>query len=214
MPDYDAIKQIVADYYASKLQTHGATHQGVDWNSTESQHIRFNQITKVITPSPAGEPCTILDYGCGYGALIDYLEARHIKHVYTGFDIAPEMIAAAVQIFSDRGQFTSDVTSLEPVDYVMASGIFNVKLKTSEKEWSQYILKTLDHMWALSKRGMSFNSLTSYSDAEYMRDDLHYSDPMFLFDYCMRNFSRHVALLHDYGLYEFTILVRREGDPK
>jgi len=30
-----------------------------------------------------------------------------------------------------------------------------------------------------------------------------------LFDYCKRTYSRDVALLHDYGLYEFTILVRK-----
>jgi hypothetical protein len=29
------------------------------------------------------------------------------------------------------------------------------------------------------------------------------------FDHCKRNFSRQVALLHDYGLWEFTILVRK-----
>ena len=26
---------------------------------------------------------------------------------------------------------------------------------------------------------------------------------------CQRRYSRHVALLHDYPLYEFTIIVRR-----
>ena len=43
---------------------------------------------------------------------------------------------------------------------------------------------------------------------ERMRPDLYYADPCRLFDHCKRRYSRHVALLHDYGLYEFTILVR------
>ena len=51
--------------------------------------------------------------------------------------------------------------------------------------------------------------VTSYSDPEFMRPDLYYADPRFLFDYCKRKLSRHVALLHDYGLYEFTVLVRQ-----
>jgi hypothetical protein len=50
--------------------------------------------------------------------------------------------------------------------------------------------------------------LTKYSDADRMRGDLYYGDPAFFFDHCKRSFSRNVALLHDYGLYEFTILVR------
>ena len=50
--------------------------------------------------------------------------------------------------------------------------------------------------------------LTTYSDAEKMRPDLYYGDPTFFFDHCKRNYSRNVALLHDYELYDFTILVR------
>lgn len=31
-----------------------------------------------------------------------------------------------------------------------------------------------------------------------------------LFDLCKRRYSKNVALLHDYGLYEFTILIRKQ----
>jgi len=51
--------------------------------------------------------------------------------------------------------------------------------------------------------------LTKYSDREYMKEYLYYADPLFIFDYCKRNFSKKVALIHDYELYEFTILVRK-----
>jgi hypothetical protein len=57
--------------------------------------------------------------------------------------------------------------------------------------------------------GFAFNCLTSYSDAERKRDYLYYADPCALFDLCKRRYSRNVALLHDYGLYEFTLLVRK-----
>ena len=40
-------------------------------------------------------------------------------------------------------------------------------------------------------------------------DYLYYADPGRLFDLCKRRYSRNIALLHDYGLYEFTILVRK-----
>jgi len=42
-----------------------------------------------------------------------------------------------------------------------------------------------------------------------MRDYLYYGDPCFYFDLCKRSYSRQVALMHDYGLYEFTLLVRK-----
>ena len=42
-----------------------------------------------------------------------------------------------------------------------------------------------------------------------LRLDLYYADPCALFDYCKRSFSRNVALLHDYEIYDFTLLVRK-----
>jgi len=40
--------------------------------------------------------------------------------------------------------------------------------------------------------------------------NLYYADPGFFFDYCKTHFAKNVALLHDYGLYDFTILVRKQ----
>ena len=60
-----------------------------------------------------------------------------------------------------------------------------------------------------SEHGFSFNMLTSYSDKEYMRDDLYYGDSCHFFDFCKKNFSKNVSLLHDYNLYDFTIIVRK-----
>ena len=60
-----------------------------------------------------------------------------------------------------------------------------------------------------SKFGFSFNALTSYSDAAFMKAELYYSNPGWLFDYCKTRFAKNVALLHDYSQYDFTILVKK-----
>jgi hypothetical protein len=72
------------------------------------------------------------------------------------------------------------------------------------------MLFTIRQMSNLSYKGFAFNALTSYSDPQHVRPDLYYANPCFLFDYCKRNFFKQVVLLHDYGLYEFTIIVRKE----
>ncbi len=100
-------------------------------------------------------------------------------------------------------------TPAEIADYGIASGIFNVRLGHSDSEWQNYLERTLDVLDRTSRRGFGFNCLTSYSDRERMRDYLYYANPGALFDLCKRRYSRNVALLHDYGLYEFTILVRK-----
>ena len=123
------------------------------------------------------------------------------------------MIAKAKEVHGEDPQstFVTEERMLTEVDYTVASGIFNVKLETAAAEWDEYVLQTLGRIDALSRKGFAINVLTKYSDAEFMRPDLYYADPLFLFDYCKTNYSRFVALLHDYPLYEFTILVRKDG---
>ena len=201
-------RERVADYYSEKVRQHGETAQGVDWNSTESQKTRFDQLLGIV-PSEATE-YSVLDYGCGYGAIIDVLTERGQPFRYVGYDVSEEMILRARRLHpGDQCEFTTDEEELGPSDYVVASGVLNVRLEASKAQWKEYVLETLDDLHRLSLKGFAFNALTSYSDPDHMRDDLFYADPSWLFDHCKRRYSGQVALLHDYGLYEFTILVRK-----
>ena len=197
----------VNKYYTEKIQEYGRTSQGVDWNGDESHHIRFDQLIKVFSDNC--KDFSLLDYGCGFGSLIEFLNGKGVEFQYLGFDISEKMVENAKELYGDKYRFTSSLTEIDIFDYAIANGIFNVKLDCSEEDWIKYILKTLNELNARSKRGFSFNVLTKYSEREYMRDYLYYADTTLLFDYCKKNFSRNVALLHDYDLYEFTIIVRK-----
>lgn len=202
----------VREYYSQKIASHGTTSQGVDWNSKESQYLRFKQLCKVIDKK---QEYSILDYGCGYGELVNFLmEEANAFSNYTGFDISDKMIAQAQVLFGKNDKrivFSNDLSN-DIFDYAVASGIFNVKLDlANDNDWLDYILQTLHLFDQKTKKGFSFNALTKYSDKEYMKDYLYYADPLFIFDYCKKEFSRNVALLHDYNLYEFTLIVRKNG---
>ena len=199
----------VADYYSSKLATHGERPEGVDWNGEDSQFLRFQQLGKIITSQ--GKP-SVNDLGCGYGAFYDYLGQHYADFSYRGFDVSADMVQAAEARYKqyDNASFCVSDHPDQVADYTVASGIFNVRQDRPDAEWLGYILSTLDKLNEYSKAGFSFNCLTSWSDQEKMRDYLYYADPAVLFNHCKTHYSRHVALLHDYGLYEFTILVRKE----
>lgn len=202
------ILESVAGYYSAKLAEHGQSARGVDWNSEESQMLRFEQLSKIIGQA---EGFSVNDLGCGYGGYFDYLRREYGEFHYRGFDLSSDMIEAAKQRFAavDHASF---VVAGEPdavTDYGIASGIFNVRLDSPDDVWLEYILQTLDVLDKTSSFGFAFNCLTSYSDPHMMRDYLYYADPGYLFDHCRCKYSRDVALLHDYGLYEFTILVRK-----
>jgi SAM-dependent methyltransferase len=204
----ESILDRVEHYYSGRFAEHGATARGVDWNSPESQEVRFQQLLKVS--EDVDGPFSLNDYGCGYGALVPYFARRGFEGSYRGFDISEPMLDHARKEYERPPDvtFVQREADLEAADFTVASGIFNVKLDVSEPEWRGYVLRTLDTLDKLSVRGFAFNMLTGYSEPEKMRPDLYYGDPRALFDHCMTRYSRHVALLHDYGLWEFTMIVR------
>lgn len=192
-------------YFAHTLAEHGATPRGVDWNSEAAQTTRFEQLSKVVD---ASRPYSLLDYGCGYGALAPWLRDRGHEFAYAGFDVSERMLEVARRD-DPAWRYTSREDTLEPADYVVASGVFNLRLDLDDEKWTGYVDDTIARLARLARRGVAFNMLSSYSDPEKRRRDLYYGDPCRFFDQCKREHGNDVALLHDYGLYEFTILVRR-----
>lgn len=207
-PEFTDITHQIELYYTRKVESYGATAKGADWNSTESQTLRFEQLAKLL---PLREYFSINDYGCGYGALVAYLNTNQYDFAYYGFDISERMIEEACRLNSvtPHCQFTSKESDLPIADYTLLSGIFNVKMDNTTTRWQKYVLCTLDKVNEISRKGFAFNALTNYADVDKMRADLYYADPMFIFDYCKRTFSKYIAVLHDYPLYEFTIVVRK-----
>jgi SAM-dependent methyltransferase len=207
----DETQKKLNEYFSEKLEIHGATAKGVDYNGEQAQQIRFAELVKAINPK---QKFSVIDYGSGYGAMFEYINSRGWDFEYYGVDLIEKMVVAGREKFKDfpNAHFTTDETECPVADYLVAAGIFNIKLETAYDDWRNFVCETLPRMNALCSKGFAFNMLTKYSDAHRMaeRPDLFYGDPLFFFDFCKRNFSKDVALLHDYGLYDFTILVRKD----
>ena len=209
MLDKNSILKDVSRYYNAKVLSFGATPAGVDWNSEESQKLRFSQLLKIIDNEGN---FTLNDFGCGYGALSDELIKKYKSFSYVGFDISPEMIKKAEEIYSSHENINFFNASKPKViaDYSIASGIFNVMLNNDSKSWKSYLEDTLGLINDYSKKGFAFNLLTDYSDEDKKEEKLYYASPEDIFKFCKESFSRNVSLLHDYGLYEFTVLVKKD----
>lgn len=207
----DETQKKLNEYFSEKLASFGPTPKGVDYNGPEAQERRFEQLARVIN---ASQPFTVIDYGSGYGAMFDFLHKKGWTFEYYGIDLIEEMVIAGRE--THRGfrnaHFTTNESEVPLADYLLAGAIFNIKLEASYEAWQDFVVATLQRMNTMCSKGFSFNMLTKYSDADRMaqRPDLFYGDPLFFFDVCKHKFSRNVALLHDYGLYDFTILVRKD----
>lgn len=199
----------VASYYSDKLAEYGETPHGVDWNGEDSQILRFEQLCRLIQDE--SEAFSLNDLGCGYGAMFDFLSKKYSITSYLGIDVSEEMVRAAESRYKATpvARFIAKAEPDVVADYSIASGIFNVRLERTDREWYDYLQATLDILDRTSRRGFAFNCLTSYSDEDKKRGYLYYADPCRLFDLCKNRYSRNIALLHDYELFEFTILVRK-----
>ncbi len=210
MDEKEIIKK-AAQYFSAKIAEFGDSPKGVDWNSVDSQVIRLAQVMKVIKEK---QSFSVNDLGCGNGQLIETLRNDFFSNFrYVGSDISKEMIELATLKYKGDKQIEfihiQNVSDIPICDYTLASGIFNMKLSINIKDWEKYIFNTILTINSKSIKGFSFNMLTSYSDKEKMRDDLYYADPSAVFDFCKNNCSKNISLLHDYDLYDFTLIVRK-----
>jgi SAM-dependent methyltransferase len=202
-----AIVSGVADYYASKLALHGATPQGVDWNGQASQNVRHQQFLRLLA---GALDASILDLGCGYGDFLRFLRGEGHRGPYLGYDAASGMIAEASRLhgYGPDRQWRIGTSPVEVVDFAIGSGIFNVKGHVPIQAWGRYVRDTMDILARAGRRGFAFNVLSLSSDRERRSDSLYYVDPAEMLSYCLARYGRSVALLQDYGLYEFTVIVR------
>jgi SAM-dependent methyltransferase len=207
--DHSRILAHAASYYASRLARHGATPQGVDWNGIESHQLRHAQFLRLL----AGQPqASVIDLGCGFGDFLRFLRAAGHHGRFIGYDVAPGMIEKARDLHgegSDR-QWHAGAKPAEAADFAVASGIFNVMGDIPDEEWRTYVIDTIDVLAAASRRGFAFNVLSLSNDPVRRRPDLHYADPTAMLVHCLSRYGRSVALLQDYGLYEFTVIVHHQ----
>lgn len=199
----------VEQWYTDALQEHGIDAKGVGWGNSVDHKLRFDKLCEVIDRKD--EKFSINDLGCGYGSLYHHLTAnKKIITQYYGYDISEDMLIEAKKLLpaTDNIIYSNSPKLSTKADYTITSGIFNVRFEETDKKWEEYILHVLHNMDDFSEKGFSFNLLTSYVD--WKDKKLYYADPCFYFNYCKKNFSKKITLLHDTHLYEWTMIVKKD----
>jgi SAM-dependent methyltransferase len=213
MPDEQIQRALagVETLYSGNLAEHGRESKSVGWPDEASQLLRFEKLALVMEGAPPDRSVSVNDFGCGYAAMFSWLDSRPSPRIdrYIGYDISDEMLRAAREQANDpRVELIDSREVTEQADYSLVSGTFNVRIDASDDEWGAYVRECLVTLCEKSRLGFAFNLLTSYVD--WRKDDLFYADPAEWFTFCKQELSRYVTLIHDYPLYEWTMLVRKE----
>jgi SAM-dependent methyltransferase len=206
--ELDAIHADIAAYYSAKIAKFGATPPGVDWSCQPTQELRFVQLLKLCD---FGSGFSLNDVGCGYGALITYLDRRHPDCAidYVGIDLSQAMIRRARRLWRRPNlQFCQGHRSLRIADYSVASGIFNVQRDQPRSGWERFIAETLDQMHRTSRRGFAVNFVKTPAGDIPEHNGLYSTEPQRWARYCAEQFGAITEILENYGLREFTLIVR------
>lgn len=200
----------VVKAYRRRLLEFGATPQGVFWRNQVNVDKRFEVLLRIFDEAALAGEIAVNDLGCGYGAFFDVLQTHPALRGsrYIGYDVCTDMLEAAQKRIRDpRATFIRSAAPTETADYSFASGTFNLKLEASERPWGDYVKALLALLWEKTTKGLAFNML----DVRQKRagDGLFYADPADFGDFCRTAFSPHVELIENYGLPDWTILVRR-----
>jgi SAM-dependent methyltransferase len=152
----------------------------------------------------------ILDVGCGFGHMLDYLQAWDIKAQYTGIDICPEFIDIARQRHPEADFRLLNIIEAdikEKWDWVFLAGALNYA--TDMPLWWNYVKKMIKRMYDLSTQGVAVDFLSSYVD--FKKEHAFHPQPEKIFSFA-KTLTRRVALRHDYMPYNFTIFLYRNQD--
>lgn len=209
-PELEGVFRSVEDYYTGQLTEHGATPLGVDWSCQATQWLRFVQLLRICRFDTA---VSLNDLGCGYGELATFLHQRYPRASvdYLGIDLSPAMVQRARR--RHRGdpatRFAVGRTCQRQADYSVASGIMNVQLGFSLSLWEDFVRGILLDMHCHSRQGFAVNFCVSRRP-DLRDDELYCSAPDPWVRYCEAELGCSVEVVADYGLGEYTLMVRPE----
>ena len=199
---FEEDRRVLCDFFNERLQEGGNGPVAVGWGSIESQATRF----RVLSQVGSLEGCSLLDVGCGLGALSGFLTSSGIKlRKYVGIDITAESVTRALVLHPRECFLCEDVfgeVATATFDYVVASGTFNLMTPNA----LELTLATFRQMYALCEKGVAVNFLSAWSPFPRDEQSIYY-DPIEILTYAFTELNRNVVLRHDYWLNDFTLYV-------
>lgn len=197
----------ISQVFSFRVRTFGNTPAGVLWKNSEGQQLRFEVLFGLLVDLPPSAPVSINDFGCGYGAMHDFLLGipSMAGMSYFGYDISREMINTAKLHNHDRRATFSESSEIKtPADFTFVSGTFNLRLDVEDGPWSTYVMSTLNQLWSKSGKGLAFNMLNKNNPNQEI--GLYYANAEEYMDFC-KTLSSNVTLIDNYHLDEWTIFV-------
>ena len=190
-------KTRIVSFYHPLINEYGTQDARAEgWSNDYNKLIRF----QVLAGIAYLEGQSILDVGCGFGDLYEFLSKHLRKFEYHGIDINPEMIEKAQKKYPDVEFLVADFGECngKKFDYALSSGAMSFKIADYKEIYFGYIKK----MFEISEKGVAFNMLNQ----EYHVDDDIYAAYSIkeVSDYC-GSLADKIIVRQDYLDHDFTV---------
>lgn len=193
----DAVKR-----YNQRLEEHGISEQALGWGEKGRAKLRY----KILLSQWDINNSTVLDFGCGFGDLLGYIEQNGLTNVaYTGIDINQNFLTIAKDRYKQAHFLKMDLLNEEmnaSYDFIFSSGVFNHALEDN----IAFIKKCFEKFNQLSNKGFAVNFLSDKVSLKY--DYTYHSNPAQILDLAYK-YSNNVVLRNDYMPFEFTVFVNK-----
>ena len=201
-------KKNTIDRYNDRLKEHGYDPKSLGWGEKDRAALRF----EILCSQWDFTHKTVLDFGCGFGDLGNFLSKKAESIKYIGLDINENLVAKGKELNPEADLRIGDLLEgdfTEKVDFVLSSGVFNHKLSGNIK-FIEDCFKKFD---TLANEGIAVNFLSDKVDFQY--EYTYHTNPAWVLELGFK-YSKRVVLRNDYMPFEFTLFIfkNEEIDPK
>jgi len=188
--------------YNKRFEQFGNDPRTLGWGGGASrQDLRFKSLTEI----GVGPQDSVADIGCGFGDMYSYLQKQGYSGHYCGIDINPLLVEEAQkqhQSATFRCQDILETPVEETYDWVLASGVFNAKLK--HEDHMAYVLNMIANMYKVANKGVAIDFMTTYVD--YQQEGSFHLNPAEAIKISKLH-SRYGVVRMDYLPYEFALYI-------
>lgn len=152
----------IAKTYEDCFKKHGATCKGIDWPVQEEVEMRYAEMLKPVT-----DGSTLLDFGCGYAGLFEYIKKHKSSVVYSGLEISQSQYNYCVNKYPDVEFFLCDVMQEDAefsFDFVVMNGVLTAKYDLSFEEMYQYSRSLIGKCYNICRSCLSVNFTSPFAD--------------------------------------------------
>ena len=186
--------------YTKAYEKYGVSHKTLAWKSKQAQLIRFKQLIDGLEIKGKH----VLDVGCGFGDLVDYLEKVGKAASYTGVDITPQFIDKSKKHHPEHSFYCCDYFKHpvdESFDIIICNGVLNGNVEDVINVREKAIEVMFDH----ANEVVAFTMAGSHHQPENKDTNrVWYADSIEITVFCA-SLTKKLVLKQQYRPKDFTI---------